>query len=225
MNIVSIQGNLIGRDKGGPVGVGVGVGGEMFTLTKTDVHAVAYGPQVSPALKARDYKGPSSDGDGDGAPLIAHTLRGEGFDASEDGTGRGTPLVPVPFDTTQITSATNRSNPRAGDPCHPLASGAHAPAIAFDARQSDVIQYGDKTGPLDTDGHTMGVQTAAAVRRLMPVECERLQGFPDGHTAVQFRGKPASDSVRYKALGNSWAVNCAKWIGQRIAIVDSVRPA
>lgn len=69
----------------------------------------------------------------------AHTLRGEGFDASEDGTGRGTPLVPVlPFDTTQITSAANRSNPKAGDPCHPLAAGAHAPAIAFDSRQDPV---------------------------------------------------------------------------------------
>ena len=107
------------------------------------------------------------------APYVAHTLRGEGFDASEDGTGRGTPLVPVAFaiqagalrtnplsgpdgigvqadhaytlearaevqavcfDTTQITSATNRSNPRPGDPCHPLAVGAHAPAIAFSCK-------------------------------------------------------------------------------------------
>src|SRR5690606_38992051 len=62
---------------------------------------------------------------------VAHTLRGEGLDASEDGTGRGTPLVPVPFDTTQITSAANYSRPKPGDPCHPLAAGAHAPAIAF----------------------------------------------------------------------------------------------
>ena len=61
-------------------------------------------------------------------PDTAHTLRGEGFDASEDGTGRGTPLVPVmPFDTTQVTSATNRSNPQPGDPCHPLAAGARSP--------------------------------------------------------------------------------------------------
>ena len=64
-------------------------------------------------------------------PATAHSLRGEGFDASEDGTGRGTPLVPVPFDTTQITSAANYSRPKPGDPCHPLAAGAHAPAIAF----------------------------------------------------------------------------------------------
>ena len=58
---------------------------------------------------------------------LTPALRADGFDASEDGTGRGTPLVPVlPFDTTQLTSATNRSNPKPGDPCHPLAVGAHS---------------------------------------------------------------------------------------------------
>ena len=76
-----------------------------------------------------------------------HTLRGEGFDASEDGTGRGTPLVPVAFDTTQITSQTNRSNPQPGDPCHPLAAGAHAPAIALSVNQDqDLMTYRDAMG-------------------------------------------------------------------------------
>lgn len=69
-----------------------------------------------------------------GAFDVAHALRADGFDASEDGTGRGTPIVPVAFDTTQITSAGNFSNPRPGDPCHPLAAGAHPPAVAFDLR-------------------------------------------------------------------------------------------
>jgi DNA (cytosine-5)-methyltransferase 1 len=128
----------------------------------------------------------------------------------------------IAFDTTQITSASNYSNPKAGDPCHPLAAGAHAPAIAFDARQSDVIQYGEKTGPIDTCGFTMGVHQAAAVRRLTPRECERLMGFPDDYTAIPWRGKPAADGPRYKALGNSWAVNCARWIGWRIAQVDAI---
>ena len=65
------------------------------------------------------------------APIVTHSLRGEGFDASEDGTGRGTPLVTVAFDTTQITSPENGSNPQPGDPCHPLAAGAHPPAVAY----------------------------------------------------------------------------------------------
>ena len=60
-----------------------------------------------------------------------------------------------------------------------------------------------------------------AVRRLTPTECERLQGFPDGYTAVPYRGKPASDGPRYKALGNSMAVNCMRWIGRRIAMVGA----
>ena len=67
--------------------------------------------------------------------LVTHALRGEGSDASEDGTGRGTPIVAVPFDTTQITSAANYSSPKPGDPCHPLAAGAHPPAIAFNSRE------------------------------------------------------------------------------------------
>jgi len=57
------------------------------------------------------------------------------------------------------------------------------------------------------------------VRRLMPVECERLQGFPDGWTQIPYRGKPADqcpDGARYKALGNSMAVPCMSWIGKRL---------
>ena len=63
-----------------------------------------------------------------------------------------------------------------------------------------------------------------AVRRVTPVECERLMGFPDGWTAIPWRGKPASecpDGPRYKALGNSMAVNCMRFIGERIALVDA----
>ena len=54
------------------------------------------------------------------------------------------------------------------------------------------------------------------VRRLTPLECERLQGFLDGWTDVPYRGKPAADGPRYRALGNSMAVNVMRWIGERI---------
>lgn len=55
------------------------------------------------------------------------------------------------------------------------------------------------------------------VRRLTPEECEALQGFPRGYTNIPWRGKPnAPDGPRYKALGNSMAVNCMEWIGERI---------
>ena len=63
---------------------------------------------------------------------------------------------------------------------------------------------------------------AMRVRRLTPTEAERLMGFPDGHTAIPHKGKPAADGPRYKALGNSWAVNVAAWVGQRIMEVDAI---
>jgi DNA (cytosine-5)-methyltransferase 1 len=172
-------------------------------------------------------------------PQTAHTLRGEGFDASEDGTGRGTPLIPIPFDTTQITSAANYSSPKPGDPCHPLAAGAHAPAIAFDCKASGqngfgvgpvtstlrsmghagshqnggghaAVAYSTKlhntasnqagkvypeyTTALDANSPPPALLSTWAVRRLTPVECERLQGFPDGHTrAPNWSGWRAMD--------------------------------
>ncbi|MDD5699364.1 MAG: DNA cytosine methyltransferase [Victivallaceae bacterium] len=67
------------------------------------------------------------------------------------------------------------------------------------------------------------VSYCSTVRRLMPVECERLMGFPDGHTQIEWNGKPASecpDTPRYKACGNAFTVNCARWIGMRIQIIE-----
>ena len=129
----------------------------------------------------------------------------------------------------------------------------HILPVAFDARQTDVCVYGDKSGPLDTDPGTIGVcvtgdrthalttRSAAeedgtgrgtpivpsgmSVRRLTPTECERLQGFPDGWTAIPWKGKPVSecpDGPRYRALGNSMAVNVMRWIGRRIEMVDAL---
>jgi DNA (cytosine-5)-methyltransferase 1 len=178
--------------------------------------------------------GSATQQDAECGMLVTHALTGEGFDASEDGTGRGTPLVPVlPFDTTQITSAQNRNNPKAGDPCHPLAAGAHAPAIAFDCKASG--QNGFGIGEIASTQRAMGhanshrnggghqaALVGAAVRRLTPEECEALQGFERGYTNVPHRGKPAADGPRYKALGNSWAVPCVRWIGRRIDMVDSI---
>ena len=155
--------------------------------------------------------------------VVAHSLRADGFDASEDGTGRGTPLVtvprPVPFDTTQVTSKSNYSNPQPGDPCHPLAAGAHPPAIAFHNRQDPDVS-GDVTHPIGAKDNGMGMGMGMQVRRLTPRECERLQGFPDNYTAITDKDKTAADGPRYKALGNSMAVNVMRHIGQRIQLVE-----
>lgn len=69
-------------------------------------------------------------------------------------------------------------------------------------------------GRLDWETETLVIHMW--VRRLTPTECERLQGFHDGYTLVPHRGKPAADGPRYKALGNSMAVPCMRWIGERI---------
>ena len=56
------------------------------------------------------------------------------------------------------------------------------------------------------------------IRRLLPVEEERLFGFPDNYTAVTYRGAPASPYARHNVLDNSWAVNCARWVCERIGM-------
>jgi DNA (cytosine-5)-methyltransferase 1 len=82
----------------------------------------------------------------------------------------------------------------------------------------------DVTGTLRAEGENRPSRPsnvmlhAMTVRRLTPRECERLQGFPDDYTAIPWRGKAETpDGPRYKALGNSMAVNCMEWIGERIA--------
>jgi DNA (cytosine-5)-methyltransferase 1 len=195
--------------------------------------AHAFDARQSDVIQYGDISGPL---DTDGYTIgIAHTLRGEGFDASEDGTGRGTPIVPVAFDTTQITSATNRCNPHPGDPCRPLAAGAHPPAIAEPFTIMERGRGGERNLEYRNDGTAnalltpnggrggLGVGAIAtqwAVRRLTPAECARLQGFPDHHARIPWRGKPAElcpDGPQYKAYGNSMAVPVMRWIGERIA--------
>lgn len=217
----------------------------------------------------------------------------------------------IAFDTTQLTSPHNYSRPKPGDPCHPLAAAAHAPAICFTSKdhgqdaseelaptmramghtgshangggqlaaciQDDAYAFqpriarngrcdmGDLVHALTAEsgktdkgdsapcvaqqalastergrpgGRTVEtngdlayailapsggsrtqekmIATPSSVRRLMPVECERLQGFPDGHTLVPVGKKEAADGPRYKQLGNSWPVNVIQWIGGRI---------
>lgn len=78
-----------------------------------------------------------------------------------------------------------------------------------------------------SNGAPPGICSSSGVRRLTPVECERLQGFPDDYTRIPWRNKPADqcpDGNRYKALGNSMAVPVMAWIGSRIQQVDQIAP-
>lgn len=72
------------------------------------------------------------------------------------------------------------------------------------------------------------IASESVLRRLMPIECERLQGFPDNWTRIPYRGKPAEecpDAPRYRAIGNSMAVPVMRWIGERIAAVEETTNA
>jgi DNA (cytosine-5)-methyltransferase 1 len=98
--------------------------------------------------------------------------------------------------------------------------------IAFQESQAGCCEY-DTAGTLRADGpghDPVGtrVRSGMAVRRLTPLECERLQGFPDGWTDVPYRGKSAADGPRYKAIGNSMAVPIMKWILSRIIEVERI---
>lgn len=85
-----------------------------------------------------------------------------------------------------------------------------------------VYETGNKTASLTTgtDPSSNIINRVPGVRRLTPLECERLQGFPHNWTLVPHRGKPAADGPRFKAIGNSMAVPCMRWIGARIKQVN-----
>jgi DNA (cytosine-5)-methyltransferase 1 len=81
----------------------------------------------------------------------------------------------------------------------------------------------DVVGTADDMAVTIHDGSRWVVRRLTPVECERLQGFPSGYTDVPYKGKEhPSDTPRYKALGNSMAVPCMRWLGERIQMVSEI---
>jgi DNA (cytosine-5)-methyltransferase 1 len=150
---------------------------------------------VDVATACNAHGGPHDRLDFESETFVTHALRADGFDASEDGAGRGTPIVPVCFNTTQITSKANLSNPQAGDPCHSLLADAHAPAISFSCKD-----YGADAGEVAPTMRAMGhagshpnaggqiaVHAGHAVRRLTPSECEALQGFRRNYTRIPMR--------------------------------------
>ncbi|WP_413773385.1 DNA cytosine methyltransferase [Aurantimonas coralicida] len=303
--------NAILTPNGGRAGVGCGA---ILTSTEGVSHCLNAGGMGRQDYEAETFvatrdvastltRGAESAGKGgyagrrqeDETNLVAHSLRGEGFDASEDGTGRGTPIVPI--DMRQASRGATMTNNRGegqsggapgtgigeiGDPC-PSLSTSHTPAIAYGLRsdagregaaktasadaagkvrlrdpgfnvyegfaptldagaphsvahaiQAGALRENPESGPdgvgvqegisytLEARAEVQAVSAGWAVRRLTPTECERLQAFPDGYTAILRNGKPAADGPRYKALGNSMAVNCMRWIGQRIEHVNAI---
>ncbi|HCU0595493.1 Dam family site-specific DNA-(adenine-N6)-methyltransferase [Enterobacter cloacae complex sp. 397G4] len=190
---------------------------------------------------------------------ISHTLKGEGFDGSEDGTGRGTPVIAFgggntsgnidvaacltakgqridfevetfavhgtqdPDTNRELAHTLGRNNGQE----NAIVTEPFTLAIRGRSEGSTVEVRNDGTANalLTPNGGRAGMGVGAIgwgmqVRRLTPIECERLQGFPDNHTLIGWRGKDADecpDGPRYKAIGNSMAVPVMRWIGERIA--------
>jgi len=188
-------------------GNGIGYKEEQsYTLNTTDVHGVAYGfepgiakregnpnrfsKELSPTLRAD--MGDNQVATAFGWQNSAH--QGMSIDTISPTLDKSkTPAVAVPYDLHGITSPTSAQNRENGDPCHTLArhSAAHASVVT----------------------------ASTSVRRLTPVECERLQGFPDNYTQIPWNKKVSidcPDGLRYKAMGNSMAVPVMNWIGTRI---------
>lgn len=146
---------------------------------------------------------------------VRHTLKGEGFDGSEDGTGLGVPVVAFGGGNTSGSIE--------------VAACLTAKGQRIDFEVETFAVHGTQDPDVNREfAHTIGRNNGAEnvvfgkmqVRRLMPAECERLQGFPDDHASIAWRGKDAAecpDGPRYKAIGNSMAVPVMRWIGERIA--------
>jgi DNA (cytosine-5)-methyltransferase 1 len=232
--------------KGSARGFEVGPGGGGFTdLSPTLDARCKDGPirnqlgagvichDVAPTLNAHfgDKQGLEDQHiNGGGGLFVAHALRGEGFDASEGGTGRGTPLVPVAIQERAVSenpdAGPDGAGWRQGGASYTLEARTVTQAVAFDLNQ--ITSKANRSRPDPTVHHTLPATSCPphlampwAVRRLTPTECERLQGFPDGWTDIPYRGKRAADGPRYKALGNSWAVNCGEWIFDRLQAVEN----
>jgi len=207
---------------------------------------------------------------------VVHSLRAEDFDASEDGTGRGIPmivgalsdgahmgggltartpiagelsrclnaggmgridyetetLIPVGggFDVIAFSAKDHGADAgplsptlRAGGFDKSHANSGNWPAVAFQESEYGTQEY-DIAGTqrADRPDHTNNLRQGMQVRRLTPKECARLQGFPDTYLDITYRGKPAADGPKYKALGNSMAVPVMAWIGKRIQMVSEL---
>lgn len=190
---------------------------------------------------------------------ISHTLKAEGFDGSEDGTGRGVPVIAfgggntggnidvaacltakeqrIDFDVETFAVHGTQDPDTNLELAHTLGRNNGQENAIFtepftlairgrnEGSTVEVRNDGVANALLTPNGDRAGMGVGAIgwgmqVRRLMPVECERLQGFPDNHTQISWRGKEATecpDGPRYRAIGNSMAVPVMRWIGERIA--------
>lgn len=213
------------RALGRGTGLGVGLDGDPgFTLLANHPHCVAvetnYGnaPEARP-LGAEPYAVRMREGRAGGGkgPLVQEGVSG---------------TIPTGNDQTIFSFAQgSRDEARAqGDGAAPGAPSERpgtGRVICLSDDTSNAAVDEDCCGTLKCGGAVPALSRRMTVRRLMPVECERLQGFPDEWTRIPWKGRPADecpDGPRYKAIGNSMAVPVMRWIGERIGMADAIPP-
>ena len=222
--VFPLQGNMIGRaDSAGPAGKGYGMPGDpAFTLNCVDRQGIAmsqYGTEIAGRPTARGDSSPCADADQNIVCMTgtqAHCHISD--EISECLTAHmGKDDAPV------VVVDSNSENT------------ANEAFVFAQNTRNEVRIVGDGTisGTLTANPGmkqttfvcTSDYTSAPLVRRLTPLECERLQGFPDNHTRISWNGKPADecpDGPRYKAIGNSMAVPVMRWLGERIEAADRI---
>lgn len=177
---------------------------------------------VSPAIPAKAGSGAGN------VPVLVQRV----FAMDSDGSnGMNSPNPLVGFRETDVSKCLDATNPSPAknqggmavvtDACYPV------DMMNVEGRGKSLAGsgYGKDGSPAYTltRNHESGVCAAGVIRRLMPIECERLMGFPDGWTKIPWRGKTPEecpDGPRYKALGNSMCTNVMAWVGERIDAVQ-----
>ncbi len=174
-------------------------------------------------------RAPGSGGQGtDCEHVIAHTL------AARAGSALNAPdfqtYLPVswPMEITPTLDASFGAKHGQDNQHINQGAGLFVPAVAFEWQRGGTqnLEICADFSPALIKSQTPAVAQNMAVRRLTPIECERLQGFPDNYTAIPWRHKAVEycpDGPRYKALGNSMAVPVMRWIGERIQAVENIK--
>ena len=235
-----VMGHYDGRDVASPVTSGYAKGesvndGNDGKKGKPQNLIMAYQATGTGAFRAGAGPLSASDDNGSNQVVVSHCLRSEGADASEDGTGRGTPLVTIPIDMRQASRGETMTNNRPegssggapgtgigedGEPS-PALAGTHTPAI-FQTRiarngrgqpseVASALTSSEGGTRADSKPHVFG--GGHSVRRLTPTECLRLQGFPDDWLDLEPK---LSDSAKYRMIGNAVVTFVAKWIGRQL---------
>lgn len=218
---VATRCNRLGRG----TGLGIGDDGDpgytllanhphMVCMTDTQANSSVSNDGACGTLSCHSRKDPP-------VALVSYAVR---MREGRDGGGKG-PLVQ---EEVSVALATGNDQTVFCGPCEPGTSyvpGPKAICMADDNGGSAVDE--ECCGTIKCGGSAPQVALRMSVRRLMPRECERLQGFPDDWTLIPWKGRPAEecpDAPRYKAIGNSMAVPVMRWLGERIAAADQIPP-